>query len=242
MRVPSAAEWLDVWERGQRLNATERTLLLLAAAEPDTPPAELAALPLGACNARLLELRAQTFGRALTIVTECPNCGTRLEAALDSDTLAPPQSQPSGAPQSFSADGYTLEYRVPTTADLLAAAPIADVSAARTALLERLVLQANGAPVAAHTLPAPVLDELTAHLAAADPFATIQLALMCANCGQAWNAALDVGSFFWNELEAWAQRTLRQVHTLASAYGWSEGEILALSPERRRSYLELVGG
>jgi hypothetical protein len=30
------------------------------------------------------------------------------------------------------------------------------------------------------------------------------------------------------------------VHALASAYGWSEREILALSDTRRRLYLEMV--
>jgi hypothetical protein len=33
---------------------------------------------------------------------------------------------------------------------------------------------------------------------------------------------------------------LREVHVLASANGWSEAEILALSPQRRQRYLEIV--
>ena len=42
------------------------------------------------------------------------------------------------------------------------------------------------------------------------------------------------------ELEAQAKRLLRSVHVLASAYGWSESEILALSEARRDAYVELV--
>jgi hypothetical protein len=49
-----------------------------------------------------------------------------------------------------------------------------------------------------------------------------------------------VVSFFWMEVESWAYRILRQVHALASAYGWSEGDILAMSPWRRQFYLEMV--
>jgi hypothetical protein len=30
------------------------------------------------------------------------------------------------------------------------------------------------------------------------------------------------------------------VHSLASAYGWSEAEIVRMSPMRRQRYLELV--
>jgi hypothetical protein len=33
---------------------------------------------------------------------------------------------------------------------------------------------------------------------------------------------------------------LLEVHQLARAYGWSERETLALTPRRRRRYLELV--
>jgi hypothetical protein len=35
---------------------------------------------------------------------------------------------------------------------------------------------------------------------------------------------------------------LRDVHTLASAYGWKEDEVLHLTPARRHAYLELVAG
>ena len=50
----------------------------------------------------------------------------------------------------------------------------------------------------------------------------------------------DIAGFFWAELDAWARRLLREIHTLARFYGWSEAEILALSPLRRRCYLEMV--
>ena len=51
---------------------------------------------------------------------------------------------------------------------------------------------------------------------------------------------LDVAAFFWTELNAWAVRLLREIHALASAYGWREADILALSPKRRDLYLELI--
>ena len=35
-------------------------------------------------------------------------------------------------------------------------------------------------------------------------------------------------------------RTLNEIHLLASAYGWSEGEILSLTAKRRRLYLQMV--
>jgi hypothetical protein len=64
--------------------------------------------------------------------------------------------------------------------------------------------------------------------------------LTCPQCAHQWQAPLDIVSFLWSEVHAWAIRLLREIHELASAYGWSEAEILALSPWRRRAYLELV--
>jgi hypothetical protein len=45
----------------------------------------------------------------------------------------------------------------------------------------------------------------------------------------------------WREIESMAGRLLRDVHALASAYGWHEKDILALSPVRRQFYLTLIG-
>lgn len=76
----------------------------------------------------------------------------------------------------------------------------------------------------------------------ADPQANLQFDLVCAECGYAWSETFDIGGFFWTELEDLAIRTLQDVHTLASAYGWSEEQILALSPVRRTLYLSMAGG
>jgi len=70
----------------------------------------------------------------------------------------------------------------------------------------------------------------------------VQLSLTCPACSQSSSAAFDIASFLWTEVEAWARRTLRDVHVLATAYGWREADLLALSPTRRRLYLDMIGG
>lgn len=79
-------------------------------------------------------------------------------------------------------------------------------------------------------------------MAEAEPQADVQLALACPACGHRWLATFDVVSYFWSEVNAWAYRVLGEVHTLAFAYCWREEDILAMSPWRRRVYLEMVGG
>jgi hypothetical protein len=44
----------------------------------------------------------------------------------------------------------------------------------------------------------------------------------------------------WAEIEVRAKRLLLEVHLLATAYGWSEAEILSLNAQRREFYLEMV--
>jgi hypothetical protein len=78
-------------------------------------------------------------------------------------------------------------------------------------------------------------------LAAADPQADIEMALHCPGCAATWRQGFDIVSFLWAEIDAWARRTLYDVHRLAAAYGWREGDILAMSAPRRQAYLDLVG-
>ncbi len=57
-----------------------------------------------------------------------------------------------------------------------------------------------------------------------------------------WDAGCHKATQLWREIHAWAKRQLDEVHTLASAYGWSEADILAMSASRRRRYVSLVAG
>ena len=64
--------------------------------------------------------------------------------------------------------------------------------------------------------------------------------LACPDCGHGWDMELDIAAFTWREIELLAGSLLRHVDVLARRYGWSEQEILRLSPARRRFYLELA--
>jgi hypothetical protein len=135
-------------------------------------------------------------------------------------------------------DGWDVRFRLPGVADLTAAARAADP---RAALLTRCLVSArrDGTAVPAADLPVPVQRRIAEAVEAADPGADVTLNIGCPECGEATRAELDIASYLWTELDAWARDVLLDVHLLATAYGWSEPEILALSPVRRRYYLEL---
>ncbi|MET0722074.1 MAG: hypothetical protein ABWY64_14700, partial [Tardiphaga sp.] len=58
---------------------------------------------------------------------------------------------------------------------------------------------------------------------------------------RAFSEYLDMPDYFWGEIENWAQQTLDDVHRLATAYGWDEESVLALTPARRAAYLVRCG-
>jgi hypothetical protein len=69
----------------------------------------------------------------------------------------------------------------------------------------------------------------------------VLLDFTCPGCNYQWQSLFDITAFFWQEIAAFVKRLLREVHTLAKAYGWREADILAMSHQRRQFYLEMVG-
>jgi hypothetical protein len=243
MRVPGAAELLDIWEVGASLPPPRRALLLLAASCPEAGRDELAALPVGDRDARLLQLREHLFGTELTLVAACPACDELLQSRLRTADIRPGPERTPASTNTFSADGYEVSFRLPVGADLIALNEAADADTARSLLLARCVVQArdpDGDSIEPQSLPAPVIATIAAQMAAADPQADVRLDLACPACAHHWQAMFDIATFLWSELQAWARRTLREIDVLARAYGWRETDVLALSPTRRQIYLELA--
>ena len=242
MRALSASELLGVWEHGLPQRPIERALTLLATTLPGTPLDDLARLSIGQRDAGLLSLREQNFGPQLVCLANCTSCGERLELSFTVADLrvAPDVAAPTEL--SVTVDDYEVEFRLPDSLALLAVADSRNVIAARALLLERCLkrVRKGDEPWAAGELPRSVLDAVVERMAQADPQADVQLALSCPLCGHEWQTAFDIVSFVWTEINGWAYRTLHDVHTLAAAYGWSEGEILRLSASRRQAYLEMI--
>lgn len=242
MRALSAAELLEVWERGFAQSPAQRALLLLAVAPGDTPLEQLTQFSAGQRDAHLLALREQTFGARLASVTVCPACAEQLQFEVNAaDLRATPVAEVEGYFELKHAD-YHVEFRLPNGLDLASLDPGANLQANRQALLERCVRVARcGArEVRVAQLPAEVGAAIAQRMAEADPQADVQFALTCPQCQHTWQTPFDIVSYFWTEINAWAARLLREVNWLASAYGWSEAEIFALSPWRRQAYLELI--
>jgi hypothetical protein len=245
MRPLSASKLLSVWERAARQPPVDRALLLLGAACPEQTAEELAQLPIGRRDSLLIALRESTFGPQFVSQLICQKCGERLQLAFKVSDIGVAQETENAGPLTLNADGYEVLFRLPNSEDIRAVTVTADAddSDAEQLLLERCLLRAtkDGAEQLAAELPPSVAEIVVDGMAEADP-QSVPLSLACAACSHKWFVAFDIVSYFWSEVNAWASRILREVHLLASTYGWREGDILAMSPLRRQSYLEMIGG
>lgn len=241
MRPLSAAQLLEAWERGLGETRWRRALPMLAESS-QTSTDGVAALSIGERDRRLLKLREWVFGPQLGSIADCANCGERLEWTVETQHLLAGAGMSSEG--TFESDEYRISFRLPNTLDLEAMGQSTDTDVARDVLLERCITAVlkDGNEVGPAQLPQAVTEALAQRMAEVDPQADMQMDLACPECGHAWQALFDIESFFWTELQAWAQRILSEVHLLACAYGWREKDILELSAWRRQFYLGLVSG
>ena len=240
----TSSKLLDIWERGWARKPARQALMLLEAASPDTAPETLADLTIGQRDDNLLRLREQMFGSTVSSVTACPACAERLELSIQADELRATSAEELKEEITLLMDDYQVSFRLPRAGDLLELPEASSPNGASRALLERCLLsvQQEGKTRGSKRLPGVVVEAVASQMAEADPQADIRLELTCPSCGHEWQAIFDIVSFFWREIQAWAQRVLYEVHAMASAYGWSEAQILAMSPVRRQLYLEMVNG
>jgi hypothetical protein len=240
----SAHSVLDLWDRVSTCAPVERGVRILAAAGAEGSAIDPGALTVGECTERLLALHEALFGGRLSGFAECPCCGIALELGVSIAELRSSMASTSPTPTGLvSHGGYEVRVRPLTGADLVDAAGCASVSAAQALLLERSIVSAarGGRRVGIGRLPAALVNLVAQRVGESDPWAESVLDLVCPECRHQWSVLLDVAMFVWTEIRARAQRVLREVHTLARAYGWREADIVAMSGRRREAYLALVG-
>jgi hypothetical protein len=235
MHTLSDTDLFRVWESGYRLHPLDRALVTLGAAFPETPYERLADWPLGRRNKALLELRCACFGSRIRALAACSSCGEQLEFDIDARVLAGTDIRHDDeAQESIVVNGRT--FRLPTSRDLACAVKAIGGRSAAANILDSCRITADDDAAWSDE----DIEEIGERMAVADPLAEISLQLDCPACGRQWQESLDIASFIWEEIEAQVRRLIFAVHTLASAYGWTEAEILSLSEQRRALYLDMV--
>jgi hypothetical protein len=237
MSTPPAPCLLELWERALPHHPLDRALDLLEVDEPAGDRATLAALPIGVRDARLCALYRRWFAATAPAEARCPACAAAIELDVPLESAG---DAAAAVAREIAVEGFTLRLRAPTSRDLAAAAETG--AAAVETLLGRCVEArgADGAASAVAALPEAVRARLPEELRALDPDAEMVVATVCPDCGTTVELVVDPLALLWAEVDATARRLLAEVHRLADRYGWSERDVLALSPARRRHYLALA--
>src|SRR5262249_461923 len=156
---------------------------------PDTPSDQLARLPIGQRDSRLLRLRELTFGPRLNGVAQCPRCFAQLELAFDAAEAggALAIQHPGPQPQTFTPPIHSAEvgFRLPNRLDVAAIAFERNVSRARRLLLERCVIAIthSGSTSSIDAATPQLLDATVQRMAEVDPQGDVQVMFACPSCG-----------------------------------------------------------
>lgn len=187
---------------------------------------------------RLVGLTEETDSLRVALRCVQPGCGERFEADLPIEELAARAPADSDAPLRIDLhDGRSATLRLPTGGDLRdwGAAPHAnsvDAVDAVSGVIASLRIAGDLQPGDA----AALAEAIAAH----DPLVAFSVACTCPACGAEDELPLDLEGLALQRLAQRQQALVRDVHRLASRYGWTEAQALAVPPRRRARYLELI--
>jgi len=202
------------------------------------------ALTVGDREALLLHLRRLTFGEKFSGLLNCPDCGVKLDFDLEvKQLLLPPYDSPGywfRVP--LAEKDLTIMFRLPTGADQEAIADLVahDPSKALMLLVTRCVHRVSQGDVELDTVPDDLVPILGGLMSERDPQAELILNNQCPDCNHSFSVLLDMGQFFAEELNQRIGYLYREVHLLAWYYHWSESEIMRMTRQHRRIYLDLL--
>jgi len=160
-----------------------------------------------------------TCGELITISFSADDYASRIESRL------PPGVSSDG--DWFHFDGEDLSFRVPTLEDLREAAGQSDPEAV---LLRRC---SRPAP-----LPEGARERIEQALEFIAPLAAGPIAGSCPRCGSEIDLLFDPYAFVLNEIGDRARFLFAELDLLASRYHWRQDEVLTLTAERRRAYVD----
>jgi hypothetical protein len=180
----------------------------------------------------LVAVYARTFGSRITSTVRCVQCEGPFEVDF---SLKDMRRDLDAASAGLAADGTVAlpdgrRYRLPTGRDEVDAQSSMDPVAA---LLRACAVDTVGPD------DAGVVPNL---MRAAAPTLDADLAACCPECGAEQTIRFDVQSYLLASLAADETQLVREVHRLATAYGWSRAEILAMTREKRRAHVAHIDG
>jgi hypothetical protein len=206
----------------------------------------------------LLRLREATFGEQIraSLVCPWPDCGKKVSIHFSTRDIPIQESQDKGPVYTMTLsaeaagesgdDSRQIAFRLPTGADQEALSPILAQNEARalTMLLGRCVQRigplAHPDEAAIARLSPQARLEIETRMEAVAPRVELMMETTCPDCRREFAAPLDLQRFFFGELKMSGDMLYREIHYLAYHYHWSEREIMDMTRDKRRKYIEVL--
>jgi len=184
---------------------------------------DVAAMTISQADRALAELYLMLYGSKAECRATCSSCSESYEFSLNLAQIIADQDADRPAPPN--AEGiWTLpsgaQVRAPTQTDL---------SGDPATLAARLTIEGEASEL-----------EVGTFLEAASPVLTIDMAASCPDCGSDAQVRFDLSTYLTRRLVAERPFLVRETHLIASRYGWSHSEIMALPRDDRRAYAGLI--
>ncbi len=184
----------------------------------------------------ILAALAGRFGLSLQWITHrCESCDEPFDFSVDLADLPITDAGETYPETTLQISGKTIRVSVPTIADQRAAAAASEESEVAEELFWRCVCDEQGA-LKGRRASAKVLAKIEEALSKMAPAVPFSAEAKCPNCDATNLVPINVVQWLWSL----ADSPIDDVHTIASTYGWSEADILALARSRRKSYIARI--
>lgn len=210
--------------------------LLVAAPGARGATVEAASLPASDRDRLLAAVYVRTYGPRIESTVDCACCGQPFDIDFSlPDLLDSLWEEARASPVERGPEGtYKLPdgrcFRLPTGEDEVAVWHLPPQEAGRE-LMARCTLVGD---------PASDAEDIQAAMGQVAPVLNLDMDARCPECGESQSVHFDLQSYLLAALASERGQLARQVHLLASAYGWSPEEILGLPRSRRHAYAALI--
>lgn len=206
----------------------------------------------------LLQLRRATFGDLVRAHLFCPwaDCGERVSLEFSLADLPVEEAKDRAPVHAMTLSAAALPDGDPAAAEVCFRLPdgsdqeelsdrLADNEAAALTLLLMRCVQRLGTQEAPSyerisELSARARAEIEERMAQLAPKVQQTLEACCAECGRTFATPFDIQRYFFGDLRTDHALLYQEVHYLAYHYHWGEREIMEMSRDKRRTYIETL--
>lgn len=217
---------------------------MVSLSHPSHNLSQIAKMPIGERDARLLEIREELFGPVFNNATNCPQCKKKMEweMTVDAIRLKPNLSPINAELYSLEYDGNLIQFRLPNTTDIMEVMALEKGVSKEEVLLKKCIAPGSLPTAYSDKMPEAFENAFAQKMEEYDPQSDIKMAILCPVCGHNWDMIFDIMSYLWSEIEDWATHLLQDIFLLAKNFGWSENDILEMGSFRRGLYLKMLYG